>query len=213
VYGLDLSLSQTGIAGVQSGRLWTASLSCPPARNGVQRLDEICRSIRTFINHTPVDLPGASNGQTLVVVEGPIYHAPKIGIRGFHERAGLWWLVARDLWARGIPFAVAPPSTVKKFATGKGNAGKDQVFAAMLRKFPAIVQTNDEADAGAAALMGAARLGLPLPPELEMNGYRLEALSGVSWPDNPEATGYAGPFTAQIFPPMTAALGTYVALS
>lgn len=34
------------------------------------------------------------------------------------------------LWQRDVPFITVPPTTIKKFATGKGNAKKEQMFEA-----------------------------------------------------------------------------------
>ena len=49
---------------------------------------------------------------------------------------------------RGVEYVGVPVGTVKKLATGKGNAGKPAMIAAAYAKwFPSVVLTDDEADA------------------------------------------------------------------
>lgn len=38
------------------------------------------------------------------------------------------------LWYNGIPFFITPPSTIKKFATGKGNASKEMMYESFLKE-------------------------------------------------------------------------------
>ena len=77
-----------------------------------------------------------------------------------HDRSGLWWMTVDMIAARGLGFPLVVPPTVRaKYATGKGNAGKDEVLAAVIRRYPAAqVNNNDEADALVIAAI-AARLG------------------------------------------------------
>jgi len=199
VYGLDLSLTSTGVACVldpvhdDAGppRVWAETIK--PRHRGHERLDELAGRIHTFIatarpGEPGIDMTRPVPSYTFVVVEGPIYRVPKVkmgdgtretSLRGYHERAGLWWMITHRLWRLGIPVAVAPPSSIKLFATGKGNAAKDRVFASVVRKFPD-VESNDEADALACAAMGAAHLGVPLV-QYDTTLARERALAGVEW--------------------------------
>jgi Holliday junction resolvasome RuvABC endonuclease subunit len=59
-------------------------------------------------------------------------------------------LLKYTMWKKGIPFYVFAPSEIKKFATGKGNAAKDNLYEAFLqetnvdiRQELGIVNTND----------------------------------------------------------------------
>lgn len=60
-----------------------------------------------------------------VVIEG--YSFGSTGMRLFQiaENTGL---LKNMLWLRGIKFCVTPPTTIKKLATGKGNAQKQVVY-------------------------------------------------------------------------------------
>jgi Holliday junction resolvasome RuvABC endonuclease subunit len=53
----------------------------------------------------------------------------------------------------GVPIVMIPPNSLKQYATGKGNASKEQMLdaAAKLGYYP---DTNDEADAYFAASLG-----------------------------------------------------------
>lgn len=163
VIGLDLSLSATGVAG--DG--WTEVVKPPAKLRDHSRLRWILVGLRDFTR------------SDLVVVEGPAYGNQGLQ-RGHHERAGLWWMATHDLWARGIPVAVAPPATVKRYATGKGNADKDAVLLAAARRFPWFSGDNNEADALWLAAAGYDRLGHPLA---DMPAAHRKALDAVVWPD------------------------------
>jgi hypothetical protein len=168
VVGLDLSLSSTGVAVARSDLSVSADRIRPhPKLRGHERLGWLSARVGDF-----------TGGACLVVVEGPSY-----GSKGgcAHERAGLWWLVTHRLWRAGVPTAVVAPASLKKYATGRGNAGKDEVLAGVVRRFPGVaVDGNDEADAVVLAAMGADKLGFPPVP---MPAAHREALVKVSWPE------------------------------
>lgn len=159
VIGLDLSLTSTGVA----GNGWTDRIKTKC--RGHMRLDVIVDNILDFVRHAD-----------LVVVEGPSYGSTG---SSYHELAGLWWLVTHNLWVHGIPFAVAAPGQVKRYATGKGNADKDVVIRQVARRFPWFEGGNDEADALILAAMGADQLGHPIAAMPETHR---KALKSVEWP-------------------------------
>jgi hypothetical protein len=162
VIGLDLSLVSTGVAGAG----WADRIR-PGNRNGINRLHYIRGQVLEFIT-----------GATLAVIEGPSY-----GSTGSyqHERGGLWWLIAWTLAQHDIPYAVAAPGQVKKYATGNGNADKDEVLAAAIRRFPNVhITKNDEADAYWLCAIGFDLAGHPL---VDMPKVNREALVKVARPE------------------------------
>lgn len=173
ILGLDLSLAATGLAG--DG--WTETLKPPARLRGVERLD--------WIRSTIADR--YLTGVTLAAVEGPSYGSQGAGRQsGHHERAGLWWLVVRTLWRRGIPYAVVTPAGRARYATGRGNAGKDDVMREVARRFPWFTGDNNAADALVLAAMAADHLGHPLAA---MPATHRAALAAVEWPaTDPEET-------------------------
>jgi Holliday junction resolvasome RuvABC endonuclease subunit len=135
VLAVDLSLTATGLAGNWPAP-WTDTIK--PKTAGHERINEITSVIYAHASKAAVDL---------VIVEGPSYGSAK-GQRGHHERAGLWWHVTWRLWRNHVPLLVMPPTAVKVYATGKGNAGKDDVLVAALKRWPdSGITNNNEADA------------------------------------------------------------------
>lgn len=167
VIGCDLSLSGTGL-GSNAG--WTVTLKPPAKLRGHERMAWLLEQIASY-----------TRGADLVVIEGPSYGS-QAGQAGHHERAGLWWLVTHRLWVAGQPLAVAPPKSVKKFATGNGNAGKDSMMLAAARRFPDFDGDNNACDALFLAALGADHLGVPM---VVMPQAHRVALDGVAWPATP----------------------------
>lgn len=183
IVGLDLSLTSTGIAmigtDVAPAIVSVDRIRTKPAGDNLearhQRMRTIIKGINTWLSS--VDL---------VVIEGLAYAS-----RSPHatERAGLWWLVIDHLHMRRADVAVVAPTARAKYATGKGNAPKDQVLAAVIRRYPDVEITgNDEADALILAAMGARALSHPIEPRPDRGTYslpdtHLAALDKVAWPD------------------------------
>ncbi|MGI6878795.1 crossover junction endodeoxyribonuclease RuvC [Microbacterium sp. gxy059] len=168
--GLDLSLSSTGIATITSAFTTVARVKTKPAgsssRDKANRLDRIIGLIRAEIPRTD---------DTVVAVEGPAFASND---RGAHMRGGLWWMVRSMLEDDALDVLVIPPSNVKKYATGRGNAGKDEVLAATIRRYPDVdITGNDEADAYVLAAMAARYTGHPI--EASLPEAHLAAMKGV----------------------------------
>lgn len=161
VVGLDLSLASSGVA-VRAG----LHIPKPPRKLvGAPRIRWITNAVTSY-------------AADLYVIEGPAY-SRALGI-GHHEAAGLWWAVRLELWEREIPVAVVPPSVLKKYATGRGNASKDQVLAAAIRRYAHMpISCNDEADAYVLYAMGLDYLGHP--PVVVPKSHR-ESLDSADWP-------------------------------
>lgn len=167
IVGLDLSLTSTGVAVIEDGNYSTFTIKTKAT--GHDRL-----------RHLIQVLSGHYLTARLVVVEGPSYGSTA-GQKGHHERAGLWWMVTHELWAWSIPTAIAPPAAVKRYATGKGNAGKDEVLAAVIRRFADFEgSSNDAADALVLAALGADHHGTPIA---DMPQAHRAALDAVAWPE------------------------------
>jgi crossover junction endodeoxyribonuclease RuvC len=170
VIGLDLSLASTGMAVADASGAQAWSLRPPRGKDrGHDRLCWILDAVwQRFWEYSTAD--------GLVVVEGPSYSS--VGGQQ-HERAGLWWMVTHRLWLGGVRYAVVPPAVLKKYATGKGNAGKDEMMLATARRFPDFDGGNDAADALWLAAAGADHLG---HPPVVMPATHRAALAKVDWP-------------------------------
>jgi Holliday junction resolvasome RuvABC endonuclease subunit len=172
ITGLDLSLTSTGIARLRPGHTPEVATLTPGNRTGHKRLAWLLAAI-TY----------RTAKADLVTIEGPSYGSTT---GNQHERAGLWWLVAHHLWAAGIPYVVIAPAQLKRYAAGKGNAAKDQVLAAVIRRYSGVpVSGHDQADALILAAMAADHYGRPIAPVPQANRAALTTVR--NWP--PLGTG------------------------
>lgn len=175
ILGIDPSLTATGLARFDTlDRLvidtWTRGAKGhvgDTLGQRMHRLDDLVDSI------TAVEAD-------VVVIEGP--SLAQKAQRGTFDRAGLWWLLVARLFSQGRTVIEVPPSTLKKYATGKGNAAKGEVVIAATRRYPQAMSRNDnEADAVVLAAMGARATGRPIDDDLPAR--HLEAMGAVQWPN------------------------------
>ncbi|MGX1809732.1 hypothetical protein ACWIGI_28760 [Nocardia sp. NPDC055321] len=99
------------------------------------------------------------------------------------DRHGLWWLIYDTLAEQGHWVIAVPPPNRAKYATGRGNAGKDAVLAAAVRRYPAIdiIINNNIADAVILMAIGCRLLGEPIDEPLPATN--LAALERLWLPD------------------------------
>jgi crossover junction endodeoxyribonuclease RuvC len=171
VVGLDLSLTGTGVAiighnGVSTGLIKSKGKKGDSLASRRERLKKIVHEISMLIP-----------ANSLVVVEQPAYSQTG---GSHHDRSGLWWLVVELAIDWGWTVVEITPGGVKKYATGSGNASKDTVLAAVVKRYLDIdVTDNNVADALTLAAMGARSLGLPI--EKSMPALNLTAMDAVRW--------------------------------
>lgn len=172
VIGIDLSLTATGVAIVGDASPYTTTF--PSFGHRGDSLTQRAERLRSIVVRVRQRLVSST---ALVVLEGPSVMS-KGGSNW--DRAGLWWWVAAELTGLSYPVAVAPPTVVKKWAAGKGNADKAAVAAGVTRLWPDVEPGNDnEFDALAMATMGAQRLGLQVPSR----AHHAACLEKVEWPE------------------------------
>lgn len=178
VVGLDLSLVSTGIA--LADRTFTTGRSLPKDATDAERceriahirdvvIDECCTYWRPHVSTPAVDL---------VVMEGFSFGSPQ----GATEAGGLGWTIRIALHQADVPFAVVPPPTLKKYATGSGAAGKDDVKLAALSRLGLEFTgkgSGDRCDATWLRVMGLDALGCPL---VAMPESHRAALTKITWP-------------------------------
>lgn len=182
IVGLDLSLTSTGIATIETGDGRERRIVQRVTSKGAKGATLNERQAR--LHNLRLDICLATADADLVVIEGPSYGS-KTGSQ--HDRSGLWWLVTdwlmnspeNDGWGKTV--VEVTPSGRMKYATGKGMIAKDAVLAAVVRRYVGIdVTGNDEADALILAAMGARHLGAPI--EASLPQAHLAAMDSVKWP-------------------------------
>lgn len=183
VAGIDPSLTSTGIAVLVDGQptlLRSIGHGTLSGRSYAHRSDRIVSECRAVINA----VLGAPRPIDLAVIEGPAYGACNAST---HDGSGLWWGLYSTLRARRIPVAVIAPTTRAKWATGKGNADKATVLAAVRAWWPNThIANHDQADALILAAIGAFHHDDPMPfPVKERHTANLAA---VQWPAEQETT-------------------------
>lgn len=168
VIGIDLSLTATGVACKHGTEVITSK-----GREDDTVFDRHHRLLRIR-----EDILSWCRDADLVVIEQPAYS--RVGGHN-HDRSGLWWLTLHALFATGRPVAEVAPTVRAKYATGKGNASKDQVLSAVVRRFPEelTVTSNNAADALTLCAMGHDAFDDPI---VTMPAAHREALHAVRWP-------------------------------
>lgn len=134
VFGIDLSLRCTGIA-YPDGTCDTFEPTCDGEEmHGVARMDEIAHFVTDQTQRSDTEL---------VVLEGLAFDAHD----NKRMQAQLAGIVRHALFRHYKPFIVVPPATLKKYATGTGNAKKMTMFTAATKRLGYEGESFDEADA------------------------------------------------------------------
>lgn len=168
IAGLDLSTARVGLA-TTTGELLSLVPRTGPNDRG-RRLAEIRDLVdRALLLHPP--------RPDLVVIEGYSLGSPnRSTLLTLGEVGGA---VRCRLFELDIAYVEVPPSSVKRFATGAGNADKYRMIQAAIDLGARGSVNDDEADAFHLRRMGRAAHGL----EFGLQAHELDALAncGVSW--------------------------------
>jgi crossover junction endodeoxyribonuclease RuvC len=161
--GLDLSLTSTGVS--VNGE----TFSIKPKIRGVERLIEISDRIVS---------QAVGSGCIAVVIEGYSFGSKFSRAHSLGELGGV---VKVALHRLGLPIVEVPPKCRAKFATGNGNANKDDVLNALKEQFPNRFHAgygNDECDAWVLEQMAYAKLN---ESWYDWSKAQLAALDKVDW--------------------------------
>jgi Holliday junction resolvasome RuvABC endonuclease subunit len=126
IMGLDLSLNATGVC-LPDGRVMT--IKCKAAW-GDNRLCVIRDTVRRFLPKTD-----------LVVIEDKVHTSYAAATLGMVQG-----VVRTELMDQGVPYAMVPVKTIKKYATGNGNADKADMLAAAKRRAGLIFKDDNQCD-------------------------------------------------------------------
>jgi len=133
--GVDLSLTETGLVVLDRNFkiLQQILVSTNPTVNIECRISEIKESIWKFFNKDSV-----------IYIEGLSF-----GSRGgkMLELGGLHYYIRTHLYLTGFDFKTVPPTSLKKFITGKGNCKKELMLLKVYKKFGIEFDNNNLCDA------------------------------------------------------------------
>lgn len=165
IAGLDPSASCIGYA-APDGTLHSLRPRAG-ASDPARRLSELATAVENIIRlHPP--------RPDLVVIEGYSIGSPhRHTLLTLGEVGGV---IRCRLFELDVPFIIAPPASIKRFATGNGNADKARMIEAARAK-GALPYNDDEADAFHARRMGRCAHGL----EPMVEGYEIDAVAALTW--------------------------------
>ena len=141
--GIDPSLTATGVAVIDTEDV--LHITCDTVGSTGRRdasWDERLHRVAGLARDVAAAVPDGA----CVAME-----APSLGQKhqaGVVDRHGLTWFILAELRDQGVPVTMVPPTTRAKYATGRGNSGKDAVLLAASRRYPqAPMRDNNQADA------------------------------------------------------------------
>ncbi len=161
ILGIDPSLTGTGLARIDTDDVLTIETWTIASKGKADAtLAQRCKRLQQIAG--TISLYDAD----LVVIESPSLGQARQG--GTLDRNGLWWLIVDGLYSR--PIVDIAPSTLKVYATGKGNASKGAVIEAATRRYSHVATDGDDnrcdalvlAAIGHHLLTGKALVDLPL---------------------------------------------------
>lgn len=146
-FGIDLSLTATGLVVLDGDKLLYSGCFKPKNKSGAERLIEIDREISmTMVGYDP----------EIICLEGYSFGSRGRALFQIGELGGVVRVALHD-W--GKHWMEITPSQVKKFATGKGTSKKDLILQQVYKKWGQEFKTSDEADAFVLAKIGTILLG------------------------------------------------------
>ena len=146
IVGVDASLTSTGIAAMIYGELdnVVATRSVNSNKKGTDRLIEIRENVSN--NILDVDL---------LLIESYSYSSPNKA----HQIGELGGVLRVMFAENNLKVLEVAPTQLKKFATGKGTASKEEIAVAAYKKWGIECRTNDETDAAVLVYIGLAYMG------------------------------------------------------
>lgn len=160
---LDLSLVSTGFCSDKKMGIISTT------EKGPKRLDLISSAVADTVKEEEIDV---------VIIEGYSFASRSGQAFSIGELGGV---VRTTLYRMGIPFIEIPPTCRAKFATGKGNASKNEVVSSISAKTGIIFRNpgaDDQCDAWILLEMAKTYLGIS---SIDWPKVNKDALDKVDW--------------------------------
>lgn len=172
ILAIDQSLTSSGICLLREGGHESLSLT-PENITGVPRLQWIVTKFRALLDtYTP----------NVIVMEGYSFGSNQSRSHALGELGGVLRLTV-NAFNRDFPTTlyVVPPTSLKKFTTGKGNSKKQEVLLNIYKRWGIEFSDDNQADAFALAMF-ASQLHygeVPNPHKGSITNTMREAVSGA----------------------------------
>lgn len=169
VVGLDLSLTRTGIA-LPDG----AAVVLRPKTRGTARMVEVRDGVLNAW-HGFTDTLDAD----IVAIEGFAFGARG---RAVFDIGGVGWVIRVALHEAGVPYVEIPPSVLKRYATGRGNADKQAMQMAACKRLDYDDEKPDDNIVDALWLRALALDAYGHPVVDMPKAQRDASVAAVTWP-------------------------------
>lgn len=149
IMGVDTS-TKTGyvILDTEGDVLKVGVLNFKPSPNRFQRFDHYAQSLIKLVHEYQVEL---------VIIEGYSFAGKFNNSLQYELGAVLRYL----MYLTNVLFVEVPPTSLKKFVTGKGNCKKDLMLLNVYKRWDFDTEDDNEADAYGLAQFGRAMIGEP----------------------------------------------------
>ena len=169
ILGIDPSLTSTGICVMSEDGEVLTTMAINSEFAGAKRLHDIKEQIKPIVKIPPSEKP-------ITFIEGYSFGS-KNGREVLGELGGMIRLL---LYETGVLFVNVPPTTLKKYATGKGTGDKVAMAIGVIKGWGVDFPTTDQTDAYALCQFGRGYLGLVD----NLTAFKKEAIEAVK---NPKA--------------------------
>lgn len=163
ILALDLSLTAPGYCN-ETG---PATIKVPAGWRGMERLE-----------HIRVCVAALADDADLVVIEGYSYGSKGQAVVNIGELGGV---IRHYLHQERIPYVDIPPSCLKKYLCGKGNASKDDVLQQAVVRSGRTFIDNNAADAWGLWQMAMAHYDPSSPLLAKVPALNRKALEKIRW--------------------------------
>jgi crossover junction endodeoxyribonuclease RuvC len=158
--GIDPS-TKTGLVILENNKVHTAIEITSKEKRDPHRFMDIAKTVMKYITEHDV-----------ICIEGFSYSSRGAAVS---VQYGIGWILRAELIKAGLSYYEVPPSSVKKFATGKGNAKKDELVLPIYKRWGFEHNSDNVRDAFVLAQISRALNG-----QVELTKFQQEALNKIS---------------------------------
>lgn len=156
----------------------------PSTKTGLVILDEngkvlVEKEITSKVNDDPqrfMDLAskviGHLNKLDFIVIEGFSYGSKGSAVS---TQYGIGWLIRSELIRQGFQYIEVSPNGLKKFATGKGNAAKDDLVLPIFKRWGYEHKSNNVRDAFVLA-----QVARSINSDIDLTAFQQDVLKNIS---------------------------------